>query len=181
MGIRVGLPMPPEISHHTKITVFGERFNTAAGLLASLVTIVLLFWCNLPLGDYSKTAMLPRTASAFIFCLAMAAGVLAKDKKAGDELFTGPVPILKIEIPREGMQVLRNYHQVWQQERPQRIDVHATVRQGEAVYNDVAVHLKGSYSFQGIDEKPSLTLNFDKFEHGRLFHGLSKIHLNNSV
>jgi hypothetical protein len=36
-------------------------------------------------------------------------------------------------------------------------------------------------TFQPIDAKPSLTLNFDKFAPGQRFHGLTKIHLNNSV
>src|SRR5262249_59759501 len=30
-------------------------------------------------------------------------------------------------------------------------------------------------------QKPSLTLNFDKFAPGQRFHGLQKIHLNNSI
>jgi hypothetical protein len=77
--------------------------------------------------------------------------------------------------------VLRSYHQVLRQEHPERIDVHVTVREGEQVYQDVALHLKGSYSFREIDDKPSLTLNFDKFVQGRTFHGMSKIHLNNSA
>ncbi len=56
----------------------------------------------------------------------------------------------------------------------------ATVRQGGKVYTNVAIHLKGSWSFQPIDAKPSFTLNFDKFAKGQRFHGLTKIHLNNS-
>jgi spore coat protein CotH len=43
------------------------------------------------------------------------------------------------------------------------------------------VHLKGSFTFQPVDAKPSLTLNFDKFAPGQQFHGFTKIHLNNSV
>ena len=58
---------------------------------------------------------------------------------------------------------------------------HATVREGGQVYTNVAIHLKGSFTFQPIDAKPSLTLNFDKFAPGQRFHGLTKIHLNNSV
>jgi len=100
----------------------------------------------------------------------------------GDELFTNFfVPHLEIEIPPEGMKVLENYRQVWGQPRPERVDVKATVREGLAVYTNVAIHLKGSFTFQGIDEKPSLTLNFDKFAKGQTFRGLDKIHLNNSV
>jgi len=59
--------------------------------------------------------------------------------------------------------------------------VQATVREGGRVYTNVAIHLKGSYTFQPIDAKPSLTLNFDKFAPAQHFHGLTKIHLNNSV
>src|SRR5262249_40071168 len=44
-----------------------------------------------------------------------------------------------------------------------------------------SIHLKGSFTFQPIDAKPSLTLNFDKLAPGQKFHGLTKIHLNNSV
>jgi CotH kinase protein len=91
------------------------------------------------------------------------------------------VPRLSIEIPPEGMQVLRQYRQVWREERPERIDVKATVREGDQVYKDVAIHLKGSFTFQPIDARPSLTLNFDKFAPGQRFHGLNKIHLNNTV
>jgi len=125
--------------------------------------------------------MFLRSGFAFLLSLCFAANGVAKQKAIGEELFSGPVPVLKIEIPAEGIETLRQYHQAIRQERPQRTDVRATVREGAQVYNDVAVHLKGSYSFQGIDEKPSLTLNFDKFVQGRHFHGLSKIHLNNSA
>src|SRR5437773_1489830 len=116
-------------------------------------------------------------------CLALgvALGALAKDENAGDDPFTGAVPSLQIEIPAEGMQVLRQYHQVWRQPRPERIDVRATVREAGRVYTNVAIHLKGSYTFQPIDAKPSLTLRFDKFAPGQRFHGMTKIHLNNSA
>jgi hypothetical protein len=107
-----------------------------------------------------------------------------RDQKLGetDDLFvTREVPSLRIEIPAEGMKVLRDYHQVWRQARPERIDVKATVREGTKVYEDVAIHLKGSFTFQPIDGRPSLTLNFDKFAKGQRFHGLTKLHLNNTV
>ncbi len=103
----------------------------------------------------------------------------AKDG-AGDELFSTPARI-RIEISEEGMKELREYVQVWRQSRPERVDVRATVREGGKVYTNVAVHLKGSFSFQPIDGKPSFTLNFDKFAPGQKFHGHTKIHLNNSV
>jgi spore coat protein CotH len=49
-------------------------------------------------------------------------------------------------------------------------------------YKDVGIHLKGGAgSYRGVDDKPALTLNFDKFVEQQRFHGLDKIHLNNSV
>jgi spore coat protein CotH len=98
------------------------------------------------------------------------------------ELFRGAIiPRLQIEIPPEGMEVLRAYRQVWGQPRPERVDVSVTVRDGNAIYTNVALHLKGSYTFEPIDEKPSLTLNFDKVVPGQRYRGFDKIHLNNSA
>src|SRR5262249_24800029 len=49
-------------------------------------------------------------------------------------------------------------------------------------YFPVGIHLKGSTgSFRSLDDKPAFTLNFDRFSRGTRFHGLRKIHLNNSV
>jgi len=125
--------------------------------------------------------MLRRTHLALWLALGVAVGACGKEEDRSVSLFTGPVPSLRITIPAEGMKVLREYKQVWRQARPERIDVRATVREGGQAYTNVAVHLKGSYTFQPIDGKPSLTLNFDKFASGQRFHGLTKIHLNNSV
>jgi hypothetical protein len=109
-------------------------------------------------------------------------GATAGAAARADDLFTNrAVPQLTIEVSAEGMKTLREYRQVWRQPRPPRVDVRATVREGGAVYTNVALHLKGSFTFQSIDDKPSLTLNFDKFAPGQRFHGLDKIHLNNSV
>jgi hypothetical protein len=47
---------------------------------------------------------------------------------------------------------------------------------------NVALHLKGAAgSFRGVDDKPAFTVNFGRFADGQRFHGLQKIHLNNSV
>ena len=60
--------------------------------------------------------------------------------------------------------------------------VRATVREGDEVYPEVGVHLKGAAgSFRELADRPALTLNFDKFKQGQKFHGLDKLHLNNSV
>jgi spore coat protein CotH len=101
----------------------------------------------------------------------------------GDDLFTsGVIPRLRIEIPAAGMDTLREY--VWDKNfnGQDRTDVLATVREGNRVYTNVAVHLKGGLgSFRPVDDKPGLTLSFDKVAAGQTFHGLKKIYLNNSV
>jgi len=104
--------------------------------------------------------------------------------KPDDALFVRrSLPRIQIEIPPEGMAVLREYHWRRNGEDSPREDVRATVREGGQVYTNVAIHLKGSAgSFRPIDsDKPAFTLNFDKFAEGQRFHGLQKIHLNNSV
>src|SRR2546425_591854 len=125
--------------------------------------------------------MFPRIQIVFWLALGLGLDARGEVRHPSAELFSGPVPALRVDIPDEGMKVLRDYKQVWRQPRPERIDVRATVREGERTYTNVALHLKGSYTFQPIDGKPSLTLNFDKFAPGQHFHGLTKVHLNNSI
>lgn len=121
---------------------------------------------------------------AFVWLMAFPAQGAENPSTSTDELFTGSIlPRIRIEIPPEGMEVLAKYQ--WRQggESESRTDVRATVREGDVIYTNVAVHLKGSAgSFRSIDsDKPAFTLNFDKFAPGQRFHGLQKIHLNNSV
>ena len=60
--------------------------------------------------------------------------------------------------------------------------VPATVTLDGEVCRNVAVHLKGATgSFRPVDDKPGLTLSFDRFRPGTRFRGLRKLHLNNSV
>jgi len=102
---------------------------------------------------------------------------------AGDDLFTNSaIRRLSIEIAPAGIAELRNYR--WRRDTSDedRKDVPATVREGDSVWTNVAVHLKGAAgSFRPVDTRPALTLNFDKFADGQRFHGLQKISLNNSV
>jgi spore coat protein H len=98
----------------------------------------------------------------------------------GADIFEGTnVVRIKIAIPESGLRALRGYH--WGN-GGEKVEVKASVSEGTNVYKNVALHLKGSAgSFQSIDERPALTLNFDKFTTGQTFHGLSKLSLNNSV
>lgn len=108
----------------------------------------------------------------------------AAEPTPAQDIFTDNlIPSIEIEIPEAGLEVLRRYN--WREvttDNP-REDVRATIREGTRTYTNVAIHLKGSFgSFRPIDSpKPALTLNFDKFAKGQRFHGLQKLHLNNSV
>ncbi len=91
---------------------------------------------------------------------------------------------ITIELKREDAEVLGRYRWGWPgrgggQDRP---EVKVTVREGGRVYTDVAMHLKGSAgSFRGLEDKPAMTLNFNKHVKGQKFHGYTKVSLNNSV
>ena len=93
----------------------------------------------------------------------------------GSDIFATNSPVLrfKIEISPAGLESLR---------KDPRKFVAATVREGDRVFTNVAVHLKGAAgSFRQVDDKPALTLSFGKFTASQRFHGLRKIYLNNSV
>jgi spore coat protein H len=80
---------------------------------------------------------------------------------------------IRIELTQKNLEQLRR--------QPRRF-VRATVTAGKTVYPDVAVHLKGATgSFRTVDDKPSFTLDFSRFNGSSRFHGLRRIHLNNSV
>ena len=58
--------------------------------------------------------------------------------------------------------------------------VPATIREGDTIYTNVELHLRGSIgSFRPVDDKPGLTIKIEKG--AQRFHGLKKFHLNNSV
>ncbi|MSQ96724.1 MAG: hypothetical protein EXR98_19520 [Gemmataceae bacterium] len=58
----------------------------------------------------------------------------------------------------------------------------ATLKDGDKTYKDIGIHIKGAAgSFRGIDDKPGLTLNMNKFDQEKLFYGMDKWHLANSV
>ncbi|MBI3413750.1 MAG: CotH kinase family protein [Verrucomicrobia bacterium] len=128
-----------------------------------------------------------------VFALVAPAGAQNAGNKESKKKFTEPAENiftnnqifrLQIEIPEKGLETLRGYQfRGWgggaQDERP---SVKCTVREGDKVYTDVAVHLKGAAgSFRPVDANPGLTLNFAKHVKGQTFHGWQRISLNNSV
>ena len=121
----------------------------------------------------------------FIFFRALALGALllgvpghglAQDSNAvaGSGLFTNAAPrLISITISPENIASLR---------ADPRKHVAAIIREGTNVVTQAGLHLKGSIgSFRKIDDKPAFTISFDKFVPGQRFHGLLRIHLNNSV
>lgn len=81
---------------------------------------------------------------------------------------------LSIELGKAELESLR---------REPRKYVQATLKEGDkAVWRNVGVHIRGAAgSTRGIDDKPGLTLNMNKFGGTALFHGMDKWHLANSV
>ncbi|MBI3417322.1 MAG: CotH kinase family protein, partial [Verrucomicrobia bacterium] len=98
----------------------------------------------------------------------------AKASPVAEDIFAqGYIPRIRIQISGAGLESLR--------QRP-RTYVPATLREGNVVYTNVSIRLKGGPgSFRPLDDKPAFTLNFDRLAEGQKFHGLKKIHLNNSV
>ena len=92
----------------------------------------------------------------------------------GRDLFAGTnIPVFTIEIDKTNLELLRRQPRTW---------ARAIFGFGAKTYANVGIHVKGSRgSWQSIDERPSLTLRFDRFIPGQRFQGLDKIHLNNAV
>lgn len=89
------------------------------------------------------------------------------------DLFAGkPVWEVQLQIAAADMQQLRTNA---------RACVSAAVRAGRRTYPQVGIHLKGTGSFRGLDDKPGWTLDFGRFVPGGQLGGVRKIHLNNSV
>lgn len=95
-------------------------------------------------------------------------------KNRGEDVFDDcVVPKLTIEVPRAGVAALRSNARKY---------VAVTVTEGDHVYTNVALKLKGGPgSFREFDDTPSMTLNFEKLAEGQSFHGLKKLHLNSSI
>jgi spore coat protein H len=98
----------------------------------------------------------------------------APKRDRSEEFFSsGRIPHIRIEINETNLAALKKDNRKY---------VPCTVRDGDSVYADVGIHLKGAAgSFRGLDDRPALTLNFDKFVEDQKYHGMDKLHLNNSV
>jgi spore coat protein H len=125
------------------------------------------------LGAVGVWESLPRAASPTPSVAPPAAARKGKPLP-GAEIFNQPTLLaFRIELSPEALDALR---------REPRKYTAATVTVDGGVFTNVALHLKGAAgSFRGVDDRPALTLSFNKFVAGRKLFGLRKIHLNNSV
>jgi spore coat protein H len=104
---------------------------------------------------------------------AAAAPKVARPVPALDVFAEGKIPRVRLELSEAAVEQLRK--------SPRRY-VSGAVVEGERRYTNVAIRLKGGPgSFRQFDDRPAFTINFDKFAPGQTFHGLKKLHLNNSV
>lgn len=95
------------------------------------------------------------------------------DPTAAERFFAGPIQTFDLTLDDRALQALR---------REPREPVPATLMVGTNRFERVAVRIKGAAgSTRPIDDRPALTLNFDKFNPGQTLAGLDKLHLNNSV
>ncbi len=85
----------------------------------------------------------------------------------------GAVPTIKVTLDEANLRQLRGDPRKY---------VKATIRVDDKAYTNVGLHLKGAAgSWRDWNDKPGLTLNFDKFTDGQKFRGIDKLHLNNGA
>jgi spore coat protein H len=101
----------------------------------------------------------------------------SKPVPALDLFVGGEIPRVRLELSDDAMERLRK--------SPRKYVAGAVVESlptGERRYTNVAIRLKGGPgSFRALDDQPAFTINFDRLAPGQTFHGLKKLHLNNSV
>ena len=163
-------PPPTPESKASRSTLARDqlRWQTASRFMRRVLLLLLM----LP-GTVGLSWSLPYAASAT--SPAVPLGAARKGKPLpGVEIFNQPTLLaFRIELSPEGLDALR---------REPRKYTAATVTVDGRVFTNVAIHLKGAAgSFRGVDDRPALTLSFNRFVDGRKLFGLRKIHLNNSV
>lgn len=102
--------------------------------------------------------------------------LLALTAPAAVPLFAPEGPALRqfaLEVPAAAAASLRTSPRAY---------VRATLKVEDRPRLEIGVHLKGSTgSFRPFDDRPSLTLDLNRFQVGQHLDGFTKLHLNNSV
>lgn len=128
---------------------------------------------------FESTKSLQRLARVFVSLILIVTGRptaradRASEAAAAITFFAGPVLHWEIILPEESLVALR---------RDSRSYARGRLRVGTQELPDVAFHLKGSAgSKRPVDDKPSWTVDINRFRPGRTLFGQTKFHLNNSV
>ena len=105
-------------------------------------------------------------------------GKKEKHHKHADEFFAGPIVHLEFTFKPADWEELKK-----DSRRYAECVMIETAPDGKKTeYKHAAVKLKGAAgSFQGVDQKPGLTVSLDKFKGADRFHGMEKFHLNNGA
>jgi spore coat protein H len=83
------------------------------------------------------------------------------------------IPRVRLELSDDAIESLR---------KSPRTYVVGAVVEGARRYTNVSIRLKGGPgSSRPLDDRPAFTVNFERQAPGQTFHGLKKLHLNNSV
>jgi hypothetical protein len=99
--------------------------------------------------------------------------ISGKPVPAVDLFEKGEIPRVRLELSDDAIERLRS--------SPRKYVIGAIV-EGARRYTNVSIRLKGGPgSFRPLDDRPAFTVNFDRQAPGQTFHGLKKLHLNNSV
>lgn len=104
---------------------------------------------------------------------AQAAPISRKPVPALDLFEKGEIPRVRLELSDDAIEKLRTSPRQY---------VIGSVVEGARRYTNVSIRLKGGPgSSRPLDDRPAFTVNFDQQAPGQTFHGLKKLHLNNSV
>ena len=155
----------PELNTLPEVTSERETENDLKTICRSSLGRLLCPW---DLGGWLVLAL------GTVLANAAPEGGKTKPERPGADIFE-PAPLRKIKIEIKGA-ALQKLTQDNRRYAP------AVFRDGDVVLTNVGIHLKGAAgSFRDFNDRPALTVNFDKFAPSQNWHGLHKIHLNNSV
>lgn len=142
------------------------RLQTSAKAHSALPSLLSVWFVALAFGMASPLRAAPNDAPS------PPLGDRNRDLLAS-RFFEAPIQSWTIELPKDSLESLR---------RDPREYVRAHITIGTNLFRDVGIHLKGSAgSKRSVDDRPALSLKFNRFSKGQRAFGCEKLHLNNSV
>jgi len=130
------------------------------------------------IGFLNRAARRRLAGSLVLIALCMAGSAPTRadrpaEDAAAEAFFSGPILSWTITLPEDSLTALR---------RDPRSYVRGRLQVGSHDLPDVGFHLKGSAgSKRPVDDKPSWTIDINRFHPGRTLYGQDKLQLNNSA